>query len=62
MKWVFVYLCSAFVCHGQPPKPGDGEFYESKRACLRAAAPFAILHGIKIGPWEVHCTQRSEPK
>ncbi len=61
MSWVFLFTCAAFICHGQPPKPGDGQYYESRYACLHAALPYAILHDIKLSAWEPHCTQREQP-
>lgn len=62
MSWGFVYVCAAFICHGQPPQAGDGHGYESKYTCLHAALPYAILHDIKLSRWEPVCTERAEPK
>jgi hypothetical protein len=62
MKWVFVFPCAAFICTGQPAKPGDGAYYETQKVCESAAKNYARRHRIKLGIYEPACVERAEPK
>jgi hypothetical protein len=57
VTWVFVFACAAFFCHGAA-KPGNGEYYAAKAACIRAALVYAKRHRIGTGHWEVACVER----
>ncbi len=58
MKWVFLYACVAFSCHGKPTIDGDGAYYDTKPLCQRAAVSYAKAHRIKLNRHEAICVER----
>lgn len=62
MKFVFLFACASFVCQSQPAKPGDGQYYETRDACMWVGKSYALRNRISLGTWDLICVERERPE